>query len=89
MHRIFRVAATLSAARSPLSLPRRQAPNAVNSSRQHVHADLKRNSTYETIFIYFFYLFTVRDISLETDNVYPSTRLLLNFLLQNNKMYIA
>ena len=37
----------------------------------------------------FIYLFTVRDLSLETDKIYPSTRLPLTFLLQNNKTYIV
>ena len=37
----------------------------------------------------FIYLFTVRDLSLETDKIYPSTRLLLAFLLQNNNIYIV
>ena len=44
----------------------------------------------EYFIIYLFiYLFTVRDLSLETDKTYPSTRLLLTFLLQNNKMFIV
>ena len=37
----------------------------------------------------FIYLFTARDLSLETDKIYPSTRLLSNFLLQNNEIYIV
>ena len=38
---------------------------------------------------FIYYLFTVQDLSLEADKFYPSTRLLLTFLLQNNKMHIV
>ena len=34
-------------------------------------------------------MFMVRDLSPETDKIYPSTRLLLAFLLQNNEMHIV
>ena len=34
----------------------------------------------------FFYSFKVQVLSLETDKIYPFTRLLLTFLLQNNEM---
>ena len=37
----------------------------------------------------FISLFTVRDLTLEMDKIYPSTRLLLTFLLQNNEMCIV
>ena len=43
-----------------------------------------------SVIIYLFiYLFTDRDLSLETDNTYPSTRLLLTFILQKYTMYIV
>ena len=42
------------------------------------------------LFMYLFiYLFTAGDLSLDTDKIYPSTRLLLTFILQNNKMDIV
>ena len=37
----------------------------------------------------FIYLLTTRHLSLETDKIYPSTRLLLTSLQQNNKIYIV
>ena len=50
----------------------------------------KAFSVYHSVSLlsYFIYLFTVRDLSPEKDKIYPPTRFLLTFLLQNNEMYI-
>ena len=46
----------------------------------------KRIRSHSSLFIY---VFTVRDLSLETDKISTSTRFLLTFLQQNNEMYIV
>ena len=46
----------------------------------------KKIDVYTYLFIY---LFTIRDLSLERDKIYSSTRFLLLFLLQNNETFIV
>ena len=47
------------------------------------------NSKFFLFILLVTYLFIARDLSLETDKMCPSIRLLLYFLVQNNKIYIV